>query len=380
MTEHSADIIIVGGGIMGCSTAYQLAKAGQRVLLLEQFQIGHTQGSSHGPSRIIRLAYDGLDYVQLARAAYEHWHELELDSGLSLMQKMGGLDFGPPDAFAMDGIRATMQAAGVPFEDVDATEIMRRYPQFKVPDDTVGTYQADYSLLAADACVAAYAAQARRYGGTIRESEPVRSFRPTAHGVEVITDQATYSADRLILSAGAWMRPLLQQIGIDLPLKVIREQLAFFRPPDPENYLPGRFPIFLNRVPGKTIIRSGFPIWGNIPAVKLMVDRIAPEVDPGETDRTVHPGRLDTLREFVASLLPNIGDDIIHSVVCLYTMTPDEDFIIDFHPEHSQIIIASPCSGHGFKFASVIGRVLADLAVKDSTEYPIGRFGLSRFK
>src|SRR3569832_1584026 len=205
MNTQTADVIIVGGGVMGCAAAYHLARAGRRVLLLEQFEVGHSNGSSHGPSRIIRLAYDSIDYVRLAQAAYALWRELAEATSENLITQVGGFDFGAPDALALDGIRATYQAAGVPFEALDRAEIMRRFPQFNLPEDVIGYYQADYSLLAADRCVAALAGQARRHGATIRTGEPARRVAISGAGVLVETDQGRYQADRLILSAGSWM-------------------------------------------------------------------------------------------------------------------------------------------------------------------------------
>lgn len=374
-----ANGIVVGGGVMGCAAAYHLAKDGVgRVLLLEQFAIGNTNGSSHGPSRMIRLAYDSADYVQLARASYALWRDLETESGQSLMLKVGGLDIGQPDALMLDGIRATYQALGVPFEELTRNEIVHRYPQFNLPEGVIGLYQPDYSLLAADKCVAALAAQARHHGAMIGENEPARSIRATGSGVEVVTDRGTYRADRLILAAGAWMRPLLGSLDLNIPLVVKKEQLAFFQPRDPAQYLPGRFPLFIHRQPGTTVLGSGFPIFGQPVGVKVMVDRIAPELDPGDLDRTVDGPMLERLRRYAMDILPGLTGEIVHAAVCPYTMTPDEDFILDRHPAHPQIVIASPCSGHGFKFAPVIGRILADLAIRGATEYPIGRFRLGR--
>jgi monomeric sarcosine oxidase len=377
MTDYTADVIVVGGGVMGCAAAYHLAKDGLRVRLLEQFAVGHTYGSSHGPSRIIRLAYDGADYVQLARASYALWHDLEAESGASLMLKVGGFDFGSPDAFMLAGIRTTYEALDVPFEAVDRDEIVRRFPQFNLSEDTIGYYQPDYSLLAADQCVTTLAAQARYHGVTFHENEPVRRIRPTPKGVTVRTEQGTYAASRLILSAGSWLPPLLRQLDLDLPLTVTKEQLAFFKPPDPAVFRPGRFPLFIHRFPGTTSLGSGFPIFGHT-GVKMMLDRIGPAVDPGHPDYTIDRSRLDRLHAYVASVLPALGNDIIETVTCRYTMTPDEDFVIDPHPAYPQIVIASPCSGHGFKFGIVIGRILADLAVRGATEYPIERFRLDR--
>jgi sarcosine oxidase len=378
MSDHTADVIIIGGGVMGCAAAWQLAKEGRRTLLLEQFNLGHTFGSSHGPSRIIRLAYDSADYVRLAQASYVLWRELEAEANESLLFKVGGLDLGQPDALMLDGIRATYQALGIPFEALARDEVVRRYPQFNLPEDTVGLYQADYALLAADKCVATLAAQAGRLGATIHENESARSIRAVDDEIEVQTERGTYRAGRLILAAGSWMRPLLGSLDLNVPLVVKKEQLAFFQPHVPAQFLPGRFPLFIHRQPGTTILGSGFPIFGQPAGVKVMFDRIAPEIAAGNTDRTVDGPMLERLRRYAKEILPGLTGEIVHAVVCPYTMTPDEDFIIDHHPAHPQVVIASPCSGHGFKFAPVIGRILADLALRGVTEYPIRRFRLDR--
>jgi sarcosine oxidase len=377
MSERTADVVIVGGGVMGCAAAYQLARDGARVLLLEQYAIGHANGSSHGPSRIIRLAYDSLDYVALARASYALWRELEAEAGERLLVQVGGLDIGAPDALALGEIRATFQLAGVPFEQLGRDEIARRYPQFNLPEATIGLYQADYSLLAADRCVATLANQARRHGAVIRAGEAARQIRTSGGGVEVRTDQGSYAAARLILCAGSWMRPLLGQIGLDLPLTVRKEQLAFFPARDPEAHMPGRLPLVIHRFAGTTVLGSVFPIFDHA-GVKVMIDRIGPEVAPDDHDRSIDQPRLERLRTYAADLLPGLTGEVVEAVSCRYTMTPDEHFIIDQHPEYPQIVVASPCSGHGFKFAVVIGRILADLAQRGATEHDVARFRLDR--
>ncbi len=376
MGDLTVDIIVVGGGVMGCAAAYHLAKDGQRVLLLEQFAIGNRNGSSHGASRLFRLLHDGADYVQLARAAHLLWRELETESNERLMQQVDGLDLG--SANALDGFRTTMQAAGVSFEQLDRDEIMRRFPHFALPEDTVGFFQTDYGLLAADRCVATLAAQARLHGTTIVEGQTVQHIRAASGGVEVRTDKATYSAERLILSAGSWMRPLVRQLDLDLPLTVTKEMDTFYKPSDPAAFMPDRFPIFRHHLTGMTARWGvGFPIFEHA-GVKMVLDCTGPIVDPDDTDRSVNQSRLDMLRTYVTRILPTLGDDIIETETCRYTMTPDEDFIIDHHPAYPQIVIASPCSGQGFKFAVLIGRILADLALRGATAHNIERFRLNR--
>jgi len=377
MGGHAVEVVIVGGGVMGCSTAYHLARGGRQVLLLEQFAVGHDRGSSHGPSRIIRLAYDGRDYVALARASYALWRALEDESGECLLVRTGGLDIGSPDAHGLDAIRQTYRASGVPYEELDRQAIMRRFPQLNLAVGTIGLYQADYSILAADRCVAILAARARRHGAMFREGEPAREVRVTTSGVEVRTDQGRYAAARLILTVGSWTRPLLRQLDLDLPLVVRKEQLAFFRARDPQDYVPGRLPLVIHRFPGTTTLGSVFPTFDH-PGVKVMVDRIGPAVAPDDPDRSIDEGRLARLRAYATDILPGLTGEAIEAVSCRYTMAPDEDFVIDRHPAYPQVVVAAPCSGHGFKFAVVIGRTLDDLAVEGATGYDIARFRLDR--
>src|SRR5262249_35891006 len=344
---------------------------------LEQFGIAHTRGSSHGPSRIIRLAYDSEVYVQLARAAYGLWRDLEVESAQPLLRTVGGLDIGAPEALALGQIQATYEPTGVAFETPDRDEIVRRFPKFQLSEGTVGCYQPDYGLLAADRCVMTLAKQARRHGARINEHEAALSITPLPGGVEVRTRGNSYRADRLILSAGSWMGPLAGQLAINLPLTVSKELVAYFQPPDPEAYLPERFPIFIHRFPNTTRLGSGIPIFGHA-GFKMIFDHTGPVVEPDDPDREPSPGQLDLLLNYVASVLPSLGGQVIETMTCRYTMTPDEHFIIDRHPEHSQIVIASPCSGHGFKFGTVIGRILADLAIHGRTAYPIAGFQLNR--
>jgi sarcosine oxidase len=205
----------------------------------------------------------------------------------------------------------------------------------------------------------------------------VVEIAPAGDGVEVRTTRGTYEAERLILAAGSWLRPLLTPLGIDLPLTVLQEQLAFFRVRDPAAHRPDRLPLLMHRFPGTTSLGSVFPIYDH-EGVKVMLDRIGPEVEPGDSDRTIDPALLERLRVYATELMPGITGEILETTSCRYTMTPDEDFIIDVHPEHRQIVFASPCSSHGFKFAPVVGQMLADLAVNGTTSYPIARFRLDR--
>ncbi len=375
--ERAADVIVVGGGAMGSAAAWRLARAGHRVRLLEQFAFGHENGSSHGPSRMIRIAYPAPEYVELGQEAFRLWDELQAESGESLLLRTHGMNVGLPHADAMEEVARTLDTMDVPYERLDHDELRRRYPQYTFPEGSIGIYQEDYGILAASRCVAALAARARAAGAELHDEEPVVEIVPNGDGVTVRSTRGTYQAERVILTAGSWLRPLLAPLGIDLPLTVLQEQLAFFRVHDPAAHGPDRLPLLMHRFPGTTSLGSVFPIYGH-EGVKVMLDRIGGAVDPGNPDRTIDPARLDRLRAYAAELLPGITGEILETTSCRYTMTPDEDFIIGLHPEHPQIVVSSTCSSHAFKFAPVIGQMLADLAVSGTTPYPTARFNLDR--
>jgi sarcosine oxidase len=378
-SSATTDVIVIGCGVIGSNTAYQLAKRGAGVRVIERNQIGHALGSSHGPSRIIRLAYDQREYVVLAQAAYAAWRALEAEAGVTLMHCCGGLDFGPADALGLREIGENYRHFGIEHEQVDGAEIMRRFPQFRLHEDTLGFYQADYSMLAADDCVRTAAHLAERHGAQIHTGEGVQAVEAEGSGVVVRTDRGVYRAAQVVLCAGSWMPPLLRALGLELPLTVTKEQVLFMAARHPEHFAIGRFPLYIHRIPGSTSLGSGFPVLGHR-GPKLMIDRIGPLVESDDPDRSIDAVNLERVRQYATDLLPDLTGDVIEAVSCRYTMTPDEDFVIDLHPEHSQIVVASPCSGHGFKFGSVIGSILADLALNGATQHDLSRFRLARFQ
>ncbi|HWQ15988.1 MAG TPA: N-methyl-L-tryptophan oxidase [Roseiflexaceae bacterium] len=369
------DAIVIGGGVAGCAAAYHLARGGRRTLLLEQYAIGHANGSSHGHSRIIRLAYDAPGYVRLMQAAYPLWRALEEETGAALMLQTGGLDLGPPGAPGLAAIRAALLEVGVPFEELDRAALRGRFPQFAVPVETAAIYQADAGILDADRCVAALAAAARAHGAVMHEGEAALRLAPTSGGVEVETGQRRYGAERLVLCAGSWAGPLLRQLGLDLPLTVTKEQVAFFRPHDLAPYRPGRMPIFIEHAGAHSVY--GFPVFG-LPGVKVALHAAGPAIAPEDEDRAPDEARLAELRERATTLLPGLTGEVLYAVTCRYTMTPDEHFILDLHPAYPQVVVGSACSGHGFKFGVLTGRILADLAERGATGYPIEMFRIGR--
>jgi sarcosine oxidase len=369
------DVVVIGAGVMGAATAYHLARRGRRVLLLEQFAIGHERGSSHGHSRIFRLAYDSVDYIRLAQAALPLWRELEQLSGSELLCLTGGLDIADRATPAIAATQTALRACGLPYELIDRATAAKRFPQFALGEGMVGLYQPTSGFLDATSSVLTLVDQARRHGAVVLDESPVLTIQPRSTGVEVRTSSAAYAAERLVITAGSWARPLLRQLGLDLPLTVTKEQFAFFRPHEPELFDAERCPIFIHH--GSPSV-YGFPIAG-LSGVKVAFHSNGPVIAPESMDQSIEPEALVVLHAHLARLMPRAAGELIHAQTCRYTTTPDHEFIIDQHPEYAQILIGSPCSGHGFKFGILIGAILADLAEQGKTEHAIERFRLARF-
>jgi len=369
------DAIVIGLGVVGSTAAWQLARAGQRVLALEQFELDHQLGSSYGSSRIIRYAYDHPAYIPLARAAYPLWRELETESGEQLLQISGGLDFGPADDPGLLATRDTLREADVPCEWLDAEETAQRFPQFRLDENMMGLYQADGGILAASRCVLSAARMALKHGATLQTGARVTTIEPGTDSVTVRTATESFSAARLVISAGSWAGPLLRQLDLELPLQPTREQLFFFETQDPPAFLPERCPVF---------IEHGTRHFFGVPNIdgcgfKAGVHTNGEATDPDHTLRTVDDSLLEEIRGFFRRHLPLADSPLKSGRVCLYTMTPDEHFILDRHPQHAQIAIGAGFSGHGFKFGVVSGQILADLVSEGRSRLDISLFALSRF-
>ena len=375
------EYLIIGAGSMGSAAAYHLARDGQAVLLLEQFDIGHTRGSSHGESRIIRLSYDHPVYVQLAQAAFQLWAELEQDAGQSLVKHTGGLDLGAPFNPSLEACISNLSALHIRREVLTSDEIQRRFPAFRVADGTIGLYQANAGILPASQCVRVMIDQAIQHGAAVSARTPVRSIRLDADGAAVATDEATYRCRKLIISAGPWAGPLLATLGITLPLAVTQEQYAFFQPHTPEKFQPDCLPVFIHYgtpAGSQRVDYYGFPIFGHA-GVKVGEHHAGPIVTADTRTFEVDDGRLQRLTDYVRATLPDTRGTVLQAATCLYTNTPDQHFIIDRLPAYPHVILAAGFSGHGFKFSILVGRILADLAMRGDTRYPIDLFNLKRF-
>jgi len=370
------DVIVVGLGGMGSATACHLARRGAKVLGLEQFDIPHELGSSHGVTRIIRLAYaEHPNYVPLLRRAYELWRELEDDAGERLLFITGGIDAGAPDSATVKGSLESCAIHHLPHDVLDGASLARRFPGFRLPSDMVAVHQPDAGFLLPERCIVAHAAAARRLGAKLHTGERVLEWRNDDNGVSVKTDRAAYRANKMVVTAGAWMRKLLPELT-DLAVPE-RQVLIWTQPLRPERFELGAFPVFNMEVPEGRFY--GFPVYG-VPGFKIgKYHHRREQADPDRMDRECHPEDEAVVRAGIRRYFPDADGPTIAMKACLFTNSPDEHFILDFHPEYPQVAVASACSGHGFKFCSVVGEIMADLILDGGTRFDIDMFRLSRF-
>ncbi|MGC2634034.1 MAG: N-methyl-L-tryptophan oxidase [Candidatus Cybelea sp.] len=372
------DVIVLGLGALGSAAAYWSAKRGARVLGLEQFEFGHTRGSSHDRSRIIRLSYFTPAYVQMAKEAYRAWASLEEDAGERLVVKTGGLDIGPrANPERMSEHVTSMRACGVPFEELDAAEIGRRWPCWRVDDEVHGIFQADAGIVAAERATDALRRVAIGFGATLYDRTPVTSLRADAGEIDVEAGGKRYRTGRLIVAAGAWTNDALAHLGDSLPIEVTKEQVIYFAPRDPAAFTLGDFPIWIWLDEPSFY---GFPIFGESKTVKITQDSGGKPVDAQTRDFEEDPEITARVKGFLVRYLPAALGPVDLVKTCLYARTPDRDFVLDALPGHANVSVAVG-DGHAFKFASLIGRILSDGAVKscDLTPFKIARPSLSRF-
>jgi len=368
---HLHDIAVVGLGAMGSAAALELTRRGLGVIGFDRFTPPHNLGSSHGDSRIIREAYfEHPVYVPMVQRAFELWRELERASGSVLLRSTGGLMIGARDSTLVAGALRSAQLHGLEHSLLSADEIRARYPVLNPQPQMVGVWESRAGVLAPEACVAAQIEQAQRRGATLRFGEPVIRWEADAQHVGVFTAQGHYRAKQLIISAGAWVNSLLP--GTPLPVRVERQVLHWFAPArDADAFAPERCPIHLWQFDGGRFF-YGFPDLGA--GVKLAFHHGGETTRADGVGRDVAPDEVAALRDALKRFVPAADGPCLSSVVCLYTNAPDEHFWIDRHPAHANVWVASPCSGHGFKFAPVIGEILADLVQRRQARFDLRLF------
>ena len=366
-------MIVVGVGGLGSAALFHLARSGLRVLGIERFGVPNEQGSSHGVTRIIRLAYyEDPSYVPLLRRAYVLWRELEQVAGEQLLRITGSVDAGPRDSLVFEGSVRSCLEHGLEHEVIDGAEVNRRFPGYRLPAESMAVFQSDGGFLLPERCIVAHIDAALVAGATVKMDERVLGWEPVGGGVCVTTDRAVYEGERLVLAAGAWEGELT-----GLPVVAERQVLAWLDPLRPELFSPDRFPVF------NLIVEEGryygFPVFG-IPGFKFGRYHHLEEVgDPDVLDREPSQRDEQVLREFAERYFPDGAGPTSSLKACLFENTPDEHFLLGPHPEHENVIVAGGGSGHGFKFASVIGEVVGQLVRGESPQLDISLLSPQRF-
>ncbi len=368
------DAAVIGLGAAGSAALLHLARRGLRVIGIDRFSPGHEQGSSHGGTRIIRLGYfEHPSYVPLLRRAYEMWRELEARSGRALMRITGIAEIGQPDGTVVPGTLLASRTHALPHEILSAAEVMKRFPAFRLPGDFIGVVQPDGGHLAVESAIEAQIRLAQEAGAHTHFDEQVRTVTPRDEGVRIRTSEDTIEARTAIVAAGPWVNALVP----GLPLRVTRQVMTWYRPRDPAPFADDRFPVFL--LESAHGIHYGFPPHGAA-GVKISKHHHRDEtVDPDRVDRSVTAADEAMVRPVLADHIPAANGPRIAAKTCLYTMSPDGDFVIGRAPGLPRVIVGSACSGHGFKFAPVLGEILAELAMDGGTRHDISRFSPDRF-
>jgi sarcosine oxidase len=382
------DVIVLGLGAAGSATLYQLAKRGAKVLGIDRYAPPHAQGSTHGDTRVTRLAIgEGVHYTPLAKRSHQIWRELEAATGQELLTECGGLILSSgPDEKMFHGASffpTTVAAArrhGIPHELLAAADIRRRFPPFAIDDSTRGYFEPSAGFVRPEACVRAQLAQAEKHGAAVLRDEPVEGIEQSGSSVQVTTAKSRYAADRLVVAAGPWLTELLPELARHF--KVYRQVLYWF---DVEvnfaAFTPDKFPIFIWELPEDGRGIYGFPaIDGPRGGFKISTEQYLETTTPATVARDVTPAEIATMvRELVAPHIKGVGATCVKAVTCLYTVTRDFGFVIDSHPELNRIIIASPCSGHGFKHSAALGEAIGDLAAGQPSRFDLSAFTLARF-
>lgn len=371
------DVAVVGLGAMGSAALCELARRGVRAVGIEQFEPGHDKGSSHGESRVIRLSYfEHPSYVPLLRRAYEKWRELEQRSGETILTVTGILEAGRPGSPVVAGSLAASRLHGLAHEEIDAAEAMRRYPAFRLPRDWSAVFQPDGGFVRPERAIEQFVKLAQHDGAAVLTRTRVLDIAPKGGAVSIRTDGGTIEAGSVILAAGAWIGAFAPELAPRLTLT--RQVLGWFTPLKPALFAPERFPVFLLDC-GEDASYYGFPDFAGT-GLKTAAHQPCGTLNSADDLRQDgSPAEAAELRSVLERFIPDAAGPLTRMRSCIYTRTPDEDFAVDLLPGDARVVLASPCSGHGFKFASVMGEVLADLATEGRTRHDLGRFRLDRF-
>lgn len=373
------DVIVIGGGSMGTAAAYYRAKEGAKVLVLDKYDIPNTMGSHHGMTRMLRLNYgNGSSYVPIAKEALDLWHALEEETGKHLFEETGCITVGPPESEFVATSIDSAKVNDIPYELLDSEALMARWNGLNIPDHYIGCFDPRAGYLFSEECLTTYKEAAVSLGAAVHENEGVNTFETGADGIiTVTTDKGVYQAEKAIVTAGPWLKKLMPDIGLNI--QTMRKTISWFKPKYEKIY-DGHFPCFIFDTESDGHY-YGFPDFLNH-GVKLgRMDDDQP-CDPDTVNREYGalPEDEGDVRSFLNKYMTKAEGDLLDGKVCMFSNTPDDDFIIDVHPEYSNIVFAGGFSGHGFKFASVIGAILSELSEHGTTQRDIDFLRLKRFK
>jgi monomeric sarcosine oxidase len=381
------DAIVLGMGGVGSAALDQLTQRGARAIGIDRFQPPHDRGSTHGHTRIIRQAYfEHPDYVPLLVESYRLWRELEERTKKRLYQEVGLIEIGPPNGILVPGVLRAAAEHGLNVQSLSISEIEERWPGLSPNPDLAGVFEPAAGYLLVEDCVEAHLSVAQKAGATLLPNTLVRGWTATDRDVRVHTDQGEVVAERMIVTAGAWAAEML--MGLNIPLTVRRKPLFWFATKTAEYDMTGGFPVFLFEAPDRAPVPNGESaspgFFYGFPKLDERGLKIAEHSggrtvnDPLTVDRSIDLGEKQRITTVLSTWFPNVSHHLTDHAVCLYTMSPDEHFIVDRHPDHSNVVFAAGLSGHGFKFVPVLGRALADLALDGNSALPIGFLSLKR--
>ncbi|KAK2831363.1 hypothetical protein Q7C36_016449 [Tachysurus vachellii] len=373
------ECIVIGAGIQGSFTAYHLAKNNKKTLLLEQFVLPHSRGSSHGQTRIIRKAYEHDFYIHMMQESYKLWAELEKEAGVKLYRHTGLLLMGPENGKDFQLIKSSMQRNKIPTVVLERHEFSQHIPNVNLTSGDGAIVETTAGVLYADRALRAAQAVFQTHGGTIKDGEKVINIEP-GDLITVTTDSGTYQAKNLVITAGPWAKTLLSHTGLQLPLQVLRINVCYWKEKIPGSYsINNRFPCFIQMQPKE----AEHDIYGlpsnEYPGLMKVCYHMGSETDPDERDRQTDRREVDALSGYISRCFPGLVP--VPAVVesCMYTITPDKHFVLDRHPSYSNIVIGAGFSGHGFKFGPVVGKVLCEMSMGQNPSYDLSPFSIHRF-
>jgi monomeric sarcosine oxidase len=373
------DVIVLGGGIMGISTALALVDAGKKVLLLEQFEPGHIKGSSHGDGRVVRFNYTEGIYVEMAKLGYPAWERLSRDSGESLLLKTGILEYGPMGSREVHESETQLKHYAIPYETLSTSEAAKRFPQYRLKENTHIIYQPEGAVARATPAVLASWRLFQARGGTAVTGRRIKKLEISSEQVKVTSQTGeSWEAASLVLTTGSWSKDMVEAMGMSLPLLATQETLAYFAPKEnAPSHRVGDMPIMIDYHDAENPFYC-LPIV-DVQGVKLGWHHTGKVIHPDDSRETPTP-ILEGMREWISQTFPHLHPHEIQIASCLYTNTPDYHFILDKHPNYENVVIAAGFSGHGFKFGPIIGEILAQLVMGNPSPLSLDTFRITRFE